>query len=176
MMSYSIVQIFFKGLYLGNEQCLNSNPPPPRYCLHYVSVPVLEMEVLEHVCHWNSHLIRKNKQCETPCCVPDEMHEMPGLYGRYSSLLIGPFTQFLLQAGAIDQMNPFDANLWMLAWHSESELPPPFLPTEFEDWADDILLTDLNIVRHDVTAPHIRNIYIYLSQQEPPSIVFESYS
>lgn len=65
-------------------------------------------------------------------------------------------------------------NLWISAWQTESGSPEPFLPVQFENWADNILLTDFSIVRDDVTASDIRNIYIYLSQQEPPSFLYET--
>ena len=51
-----------------------------RYWLLYLSVPVFESEVSEYVQHWNSHLMRREKQHQTPSCVPNEMYEMPELY------------------------------------------------------------------------------------------------
>ena len=54
-----------------------------RYCLLYLSVPVFESEVSEYVQHWNSHLVRRDKQRQTPSCVLNEMYEMPELYGKY---------------------------------------------------------------------------------------------
>ena len=56
-----------------------------------------------------------------------------------------------------------------MAWQTESESPRPFLPTEFEEWADEILLNDFNMERSDVVAPQVRNLYMHLSQHEPPS-------
>lgn len=58
----------------------------------------------------------------------------------------------------------------MLALQTESETPQPFLPTEFENWAEEIL-ADLNMVRDDITAPDIRDLYVHLSLQEPPSFI-----
>lgn len=47
-----------------------------------MAVPVLEKEVAEYVKQWNSHLIRKNKQCQTPSGIPDEIYSMPEVYGN----------------------------------------------------------------------------------------------
>ena len=74
----------------------------------------------------------------------------------------------------MDQLKTFDVSLWLRAWQTESASSEPFFPVQFENWADDILLTDLNILSNDVTAPYIRNIYIHLLQQEPPSFLYES--
>lgn len=44
---------------------------------------------MEFVHYWNTHLIRKNKQCQTPSGIPDEMHNMPSMYGMVYSTYIG---------------------------------------------------------------------------------------
>lgn len=56
-----------------------------RYCLLYTSVPLLEKELDDFVFFWNSHLIRKNKLSQSPSGVPNEMHELPALYGKLST-------------------------------------------------------------------------------------------
>ena len=76
-----------------------------------------------------------------------------------------------ITVGKSDQLKPFDVGVWMLAWQTESELPHPFLPAEFEEWAADVLQEDFNLERHHITAPEVKNLYLYLSQQEPPSFL-----
>lgn len=48
---------------------------------------------------------------------------------------------------------------------NENETPPPFLPTEFEEWANDILGRDASTI-HPSEIPYL---YLILSQQQPPS-------
>lgn len=80
-------------------------------------------------------------------------------------------TLMIVCLGKSDQLKPFDVGVWMLAWQTESESPPPFLPAEFEDWAADVLQEGFNMERHHITAPEVQNLYLYLSQQEPPSFL-----
>ena len=52
------------------------------------------------------------------------------------------FTEYLLSTyGAVDQLKTFDVSLWLRAWQTESASS-----VQFENWADDILLTDLAMV------------------------------
>lgn len=137
-----------------------------RYCLLYLSVPLIQQELDEFVDYWNSHLIRKNKQCLVSSCVPNELHEMPEFYGKAMLAWVHCVSGIQL-TGAVDQLKPFDVSLWMFAYQTESESPLPFVPIEFEGWADELLQTH-NFFRDDIGAPKIHDLYIYLSQQEPP--------
>lgn len=56
----------------------------------YVSVPVLRSEIADYVQYWNSHLMRRDKERQTPSRVPNEMYEMPELYGNVNVLPTGP--------------------------------------------------------------------------------------
>lgn len=47
----------------------------------------------------------------------------------------------------------------------ESAAPPQFFPSEFEDWADNV------IGRGTVHASEIRDLYLLLTQQPPPSFL-----
>ena len=71
--------------------------------------------------------------------------------------------------GASDQMKQFDVRLWIEAMNHESEPATHFLPAEFEEWADDILYHDFALTRNDISPPIVRDLYCYLSHQEPPS-------
>ena len=70
----------------------------------------------------------------------------------------------------MDQLKTFDVSLWLRAWQTESASSEPFFPVQFENWADDILLTDLNILSNDVNAPY--SYTQHLLQQEPPSFLY----
>ena len=48
----------------------------------YVSLPPLEKELEAYVHYWNSHLMRKNRNIPSPSGVPNEMYELPSLYGK----------------------------------------------------------------------------------------------
>lgn len=48
----------------------------------YVSLPSLEEELATFVNDWNSHLIRKNRHSLSPSGVPNEMYELPSMYGK----------------------------------------------------------------------------------------------
>ena len=52
-----------------------------QYCLIFASLPCLRQELNDFVIYWNSHLIRKNKLTQSPSGVPNEMYEVPSLYG-----------------------------------------------------------------------------------------------
>lgn len=78
--------------------------------------------------------------------------------------------------GASDQLKLFDSRLWIEAMTHESEPPTEFLPNGFEEWADYILRHDFNITRNAIAAPIVRDIYRYLSHQDPPSLSSNSSS
>ena len=47
--------------------------------------------------------------------------------------------------------------------------PPPFLPPHFETWADNIL-EEVNFSKDDINATNIKDFYLYLIHQEPPTL------
>lgn len=53
----------------------------------------------------------------------------------------------------------------------ESARPPPLLPIWFEDWADDVLNRDINLARENIHASSVRDVYMYLTHQQPPSFL-----
>ena len=53
--------------------------------LAYSTVPVIERELAEFAEHWNTHMIRSNKKASCPSGIPDDLYDMPLLYGKISA-------------------------------------------------------------------------------------------
>ena len=62
--------------------------------------------------------------------------------------------------------------MWVRAYINESQDTPPFYTQEFQQWADELLETNFNIKQIDITPTLCKDIYIYLSSQDPPTELF----
>ena len=64
-----------------------------RYCLAYAFVPVLERELNEFRDSWNSHTIRKNRNSNGPAGKPEDLYDMPAMYGRFKFMHVRIYTE-----------------------------------------------------------------------------------
>ena len=49
----------------------------------YAFLPVLKKELEEFVELWNSHTIRRTRLAASPCGRPDDLYDMPMLFGGF---------------------------------------------------------------------------------------------
>ena len=75
--------------------------------------------------------------------------------------------------GAEDRLKPVTCDVWVRAYMNETRDTPPFYSLEFKQWADELLTINFNIRQVDITPPLCRDIYVYLSSQDPPTELFE---
>ena len=75
--------------------------------------------------------------------------------------------------GASDCLKPVTSDIWVRAYLNESSDTPPFFPTPFKLWADEILETDFNINRLGITSTMCKYVYMHLISQNPPTELFE---
>lgn len=111
----------YRGLYDGSRL--------HKYFLAYSMGALLEKELEEFVCGWNSHLIRSNSKARCPSGIPNDLFEMPENYD------------------AVDYLQPIDYELWIHGMCRETVLPNPLYSPEFGREADDLLLNHFNIDR-----------------------------
>ena len=57
-----------------------------RWCIAYTMAHVIESELNDFVRHWNSHQLRANRLTGTPSAIPDDLYEMPRLYGIHAHM------------------------------------------------------------------------------------------
>ena len=55
-----------------------------RQCLTFVFLPFLKQEPEEYVHFWNTHHIRPTRLAACPSGRPDDMYDMPQLFGKLS--------------------------------------------------------------------------------------------
>ena len=65
--------------------------------------------------------------------------------------------------GFDDYLKPADDDVWAEAMLSESILPPPFYPSDFEDAACDALKR-IGLSREHITPSNCKNVYKQLIQ------------
>ena len=52
------------------------------YCLIYVFLPILKKELNNFMDFWNTHQIRFNRLARCPSGRPDDLYDMPQLFGN----------------------------------------------------------------------------------------------
>ena len=52
-----------------------------RRCLAFTCAKLLQKELDEFLVYWNSHLIRQSRNTNSPAGYPDDMYDMPELFG-----------------------------------------------------------------------------------------------
>lgn len=136
-------------------------------------MPALEAELSEFMDLWNTHLIRHNRLADCPSGVPKEMYETPGLVGRFTSVHVLTSKLYNKLTGASDCLKPGTSDIWVRAYLNESSDTPPFFPTHFKIWADEVLETDFNITQNEILPNMCKYVYLHLISQDPPTEVFQ---
>ena len=100
-----------------------------RRCLAFVCAKLLQTELDKFVSHWNSHLIRPNRNADSPSGYPDDMYDMPETFGQYNFITINNYNYIgmlhssMLNAynivGAEECMKDVEAALWQQAVREE---------------------------------------------------------
>lgn len=96
------------------------------------------------------------------------MYNFPSMHCIYISITSSQ-ERFWLPLGASDQSRLIDVDVWTYAMQNESVIPPPFYPEEFEIWAARVLGRESSTIH----ASEVRDLYLILSQQQPPTSIFE---
>ena len=53
-----------------------------RRCLAFTCAKLLQKELDEFLLYWNNHLIRQSRNANSPAGYPDDMYDMPELFGQ----------------------------------------------------------------------------------------------
>lgn len=116
-----------------------------RQCLAIVFLPLLERELREFVCYWNSHSLRQNRVAECPQGIPDDLYDMPGHFGGENYL------------------KPVDANLWMQAMLNDAHPADPMFSDDMYCDCHELVRTQFGIdLQRQVTSTNAIELYKYI--------------
>ena len=138
-----------------------------RYCLAYSMGALLEKELEEFVCSWNSHLIRSNSKARCPSGIPNDLFEMPENYGISTifskKTILCALWYITSYLDAVDYLQPIDYELWIHGMCRETVLPNPLYSPEFGREADDLLLNHFNIDRSKINLDIFKQVFCCLT-------------
>ena len=129
----------------------------------YAFFPALKHELEEFVALWNSHTIRKTRLAASPSGRPDDLYDMPELFGEIDILHERPVAT-TCWIGGEDCVKPVVDNILDYAESELAEEPPPCCPPEFEEFCCELVTEAFGISIPDPTTniDVCTDIYKYL--------------
>lgn len=129
----------------------------------YIFGSLLQKDLDEFVKDWNDHPIRRNRHTPSPHGCPNDIYDMPSLYGKHFLTQEDINTDnYKHRTGTSDQLQPMDTTLWTTCMLHESTAAPKLCPVVFQNTADVVLHTNFGLTIDDVTHANCRNIYLQL--------------
>ena len=133
-----------------------------RYCLLFIFGPLIEADIKDFVQDWNTYSIHSNNNTASPCGRPDDMYQVPEMFGELALYIIYKIIQGRYNnRGAVNEVHSIDPQLWVRGM-LESSSKPALCPHFFEE-TKDLLLSSLGLRYNDITKLNCKHVYLYLT-------------
>ena len=124
----------------------------------------MKTDIEEFVEFWNSHSIRSNKLAACPAGRPDDLYEMPELFGNLMCVcVIVSHTVIEHYIGGRECVKPFSATVVDYALQHFAQPSPPFLEDEFVENCVDLVNLVFGVhITDDLSTTDRKEIYVFL--------------